>query len=282
MSEFHDNSENNEDYIHEHNIDENNVNKDDNKDDNKDNVNEDDNEDNNNDDEDYNEDEENQNIYTEDELPNSIHQYISARAESIAQENIKWAYDNLSSINQEIINSLDYSYYINLQYFDDEVEIIRYTIRTSLNNQNYEIKEICAGLLYFGISGINKLFEKYLEIAGQLIVIETHAYIRRGLFLSLIGTFINNGVNMEDIKMVLSSEELEKIPNINYKDLEQKIKETNTSCIICQDEFRDVDKIRLLPCKHIFHDLCVDNWLTKHSYKCPCCRKEAGKQTPLE
>lgn len=276
MSDFHDNSENNEDYINNHNIDnENNelVNEDCIHNDNIDENNEIDNED-------YNE--ENQNIYTEDEIPNNITSYIDERSESITEENIKWAYDNLSSINEEIINSLHNSYYINLQYFDDEIEIIRYTIRTSLNNQNYEIKEICAGLLYLGISGINKIFEQYFEITSQLIVIETHAYIRRGLFLSIIGTFINNGVNMEDVKMVLSSEELEKIQNINYKDLESKIKEINTSCIICQDEFRDVDKIRLLPCKHIFHDLCVDNWLTKHSYKCPCCRKEAGNPTPLE
>ncbi|KAK7387468.1 hypothetical protein VNO78_28296 [Psophocarpus tetragonolobus] len=45
-----------------------------------------------------------------------------------------------------------------------------------------------------------------------------------------------------------------------------------TECCICLGEFRDADKVKVLPvCHHYFHCDCVDNWLTLHS-SCPLCR----------
>jgi hypothetical protein len=82
---------------------------------------------------------------------------------------------------------------------------------------------------------------------------------------------------MEDVKLTIDSEELEKIPIMNYKDLESNIKTANAKCTICQDSFNNDDKLRNLGCNHAFHTDCIDEWLTKHSYKCPCCRTAAAK-----
>ncbi|KAG4923273.1 hypothetical protein AAZX31_18G025400 [Glycine max] len=45
-----------------------------------------------------------------------------------------------------------------------------------------------------------------------------------------------------------------------------------TECCICLGEFRDGEKVKVLPaCDHYFHCDCVDKWLTHHS-SCPLCR----------
>ena len=45
------------------------------------------------------------------------------------------------------------------------------------------------------------------------------------------------------------------------------------SCSVCKDEF-EINQILLnLPCKHIFHNECIDPWL-KERNSCPTCRFE--------
>ncbi|ANB14673.1 hypothetical protein AWJ20_2278 [Sugiyamaella lignohabitans] len=43
-------------------------------------------------------------------------------------------------------------------------------------------------------------------------------------------------------------------------------------CPICFESFKDGDILRILPCKHRFHALCVDPWLLNSSALCPLCR----------
>ena len=63
-------------------------------------------------------------------------------------------------------------------------------------------------------------------------------------------------------------------------ELEQKIKSMNSKCTVCQDDFNEQDDVRVLPCEHIYHLDCIDDWLKIHSYKCPCCRKPAAEYSP--
>ncbi|KAM3337117.1 putative protein isoform X1 [Capsicum galapagoense] len=43
-------------------------------------------------------------------------------------------------------------------------------------------------------------------------------------------------------------------------------------CHICLSEYEEEDKIRVLPCHHEFHLLCVDKWLKEIHGVCPLCR----------
>ncbi|KAK8029771.1 hypothetical protein PG993_011062 [Apiospora rasikravindrae] len=40
-------------------------------------------------------------------------------------------------------------------------------------------------------------------------------------------------------------------------------------CSICTEDFRTGDKLRNLPCGHLFHPVCIDPWLCEQSRTCP-------------
>ncbi|KAI7691478.1 RING finger protein 11 [Sarcoptes scabiei] len=44
----------------------------------------------------------------------------------------------------------------------------------------------------------------------------------------------------------------------------------NRECVICMIEFLMDDPIRFLPCMHIYHTKCIDDWLMR-SFTCPSC-----------
>ncbi|XP_055328797.1 uncharacterized protein LOC129581628 isoform X2 [Paramacrobiotus metropolitanus] len=42
-------------------------------------------------------------------------------------------------------------------------------------------------------------------------------------------------------------------------------------CPICMVELNCGDPVRFLPCMHVYHKDCIDDWLLKHSLTCPNC-----------
>ncbi|KAL6981489.1 RING-type E3 ubiquitin transferase [Sarracenia purpurea var. burkii] len=53
-----------------------------------------------------------------------------------------------------------------------------------------------------------------------------------------------------------------------------------SDCAVCLGEFRDDEKLRLLPkCSHAFHLSCIDTWLKSHS-NCPLCRANVAPPPP--
>ena len=211
-----------------------------------------------------------QSIYGND---NEINNIIDSKYSEI----MTYAYENMMNINDNIIKFMDFCYLKNLQYDDEPIDTIRYTIRTIFDEGfTYDIKELTSNIFGYSMIGINIVFNENFDILNEILACEVKRYLRRTLSIRYLShMFYNNFQQMEDIKLVVSEDELLNIPTKIFKDLDSDIKSKNEKCTICQDEYRDNDTIRLLSCEHIFHTDCVDNWLTQHSHKCPCCRKEA-------
>ncbi|KAK8623054.1 hypothetical protein V6N13_117948 [Hibiscus sabdariffa] len=55
----------------------------------------------------------------------------------------------------------------------------------------------------------------------------------------------------------------------------RNIKE-DPECCICLAKYKDKEEVRQLPCSHMFHLKCVDQWLRIISC-CPLCKQELEK-----
>jgi hypothetical protein len=69
----------------------------------------------------------------------------------------------------------------------------------------------------------------------------------------------------------LPRSQLRKIPTRKYKKGDPE-----ETCAICLEDFKEGDKLRILPCKHAYHCKCIDPWLTKNRRVCPVCKRRVG------
>jgi hypothetical protein len=76
--------------------------------------------------------------------------------------------------------------------------------------------------------------------------------------------------DLGNVSKGLNAQQFEKLPITKYK--KEKYSE-NFQCIICMEEFNEKEKVKLLPCGHIFHPNCIKEWLMKQK-SCPFCKSE--------
>jgi hypothetical protein len=53
----------------------------------------------------------------------------------------------------------------------------------------------------------------------------------------------------------------------------------NDTCSICIENYQCKERVRALPCGHIFHTDCIVPWLSERSSCCPICKEPVRKET---
>jgi hypothetical protein len=51
---------------------------------------------------------------------------------------------------------------------------------------------------------------------------------------------------------------------------------SQTTCMVCLGDFEENDDVRILPCRHVFHLGCIDEWL-KRCTDCPICKDNVDR-----
>ncbi|KAJ1395643.1 Zinc finger, RING-type [Sesbania bispinosa] len=90
------------------------------------------------------------------------------------------------------------------------------------------------------------------------------------------GTIVRLSNNNQSPNRGLDSSLLQSFPSFLYSSVKNLRKEKNYSleCAICLLEFEEDSMLRLLTvCYHVFHQECIDLWLSSHK-TCPVCRKD--------
>lgn len=71
----------------------------------------------------------------------------------------------------------------------------------------------------------------------------------------------------EQIKIAQRIGLIQHLPTGSYDGSSKK----NRECVICMNEFVIGDTMRFLPCLHVYHTGCIDDWLMRGSFTCPSC-----------
>ncbi|KAG6888736.1 hypothetical protein C0995_006388 [Termitomyces sp. Mi166 len=80
-------------------------------------------------------------------------------------------------------------------------------------------------------------------------------------------------VSKEDIEK--SGLEIIKATQLGQYEREERIAYNCTErCLICLDDYQPEDDIRVMKCRHAFHQSCVDKWLETGRNNCPACRSK--------
>ncbi|XP_042443597.1 uncharacterized protein LOC122028777 isoform X2 [Zingiber officinale] len=68
------------------------------------------------------------------------------------------------------------------------------------------------------------------------------------------------------------------LPTKIHKKVETALSIDNVEqCYICLADYENGDAIRILPCHHEYHMICVDKWLKEIHRVCPLCRRDVGE-----
>lgn len=61
-------------------------------------------------------------------------------------------------------------------------------------------------------------------------------------------------------------------PSLKSGDSDQETEDMKSCCSICLSDYKDSEVLRVIPdCGHMFHVICIDQWLRRHA-TCPVCR----------
>ncbi|MCO5560725.1 hypothetical protein L7F22_014345 [Adiantum nelumboides] len=55
--------------------------------------------------------------------------------------------------------------------------------------------------------------------------------------------------------------------------------EFTVTCAICLQDYKQGERLRVLPCRHEFHVTCIDQWLTTQRCFCPVCKTDAHSKS---
>ena len=119
--------------------------------------------------------------------------------------------------------------------------------------------------------------------------IQYYPIINYNQFYQNVSNSLNQQYNQEDVIIALTDDEFKTIECIEFKDINHELNEQCNICLECfendqltpETDCENENKFLKLKCEHIFHYECIENWLKKHSNKCPVCRIEIAKGNPI-
>ncbi|KAJ8247888.1 hypothetical protein GJAV_G00251720 [Gymnothorax javanicus] len=113
------------------------------------------------------------------------------------------------------------------------------------------------------MAGFGQTYEDLLQLEEQL------------------GT-VNRGASQETIESCTFPHKYKRRVLVSQQDeVEGAEEDTEEKCTICLSALEEDEDVRRLPCMHLFHQLCVDQWLLTKK-QCPICRVDIEAKLPDE
>jgi hypothetical protein len=223
-------------------------------------------------------------------LSDSLQEEFTNRIRELFEKAFTIMYDGIPEAYTQLLET---TLLENMSYDDDDVRtMLTYTIRSFISKTTISFERVIAIILDYasrettGIYSNNFLFANNYDTVYDLCREELRTQLTRSFrMMQFVSLFFGAGgeQEMENVKLVMKKEDIHGMfPEKEYASISEDVKAKNERCVICQDNFVDTDICRELKCEHVFHAGCIDEWLGNQSYKCPCCRTDAGPHYPKE
>ncbi|KAM7280186.1 hypothetical protein ACFE04_007320 [Oxalis oulophora] len=96
-------------------------------------------------------------------------------------------------------------------------------------------------------------------------------------FVPLVSRMVGYNMNMASTEKGASEDQISRLPVCRYKQADSNLVLGNdvkcNSQTGTEDSYKDKEEVRQLPCSHMFHQKCIDQWLRIISC-CPLCKQE--------
>ena len=118
-------------------------------------------------------------------------------------------------------------------------------------------------------------FTAHKESCSQKEQIARIGEIKMDPFLISFTTSETTSLESKSLIDFLSMKPLRNLTVIFEPSIKREEQTCSISCAICLDGYKKGQKIKKLPCNHVFHNACSQRWLKKQR-RCPLCRKSTN------
>lgn len=113
----------------------------------------------------------------------------------------------------------------------------------------------------------------FISLLAISAVLATFFFVRRHRL-----RHIGNRLVQPREPLGMSSTQVKALPSIVFKCVGDG-NGTAETCAICLEDYEIGDKLRILPCQHEFHTVCIDQWLMTRRPFCPVCKRDANTKS---
>lgn len=118
----------------------------------------------------------------------------------------------------------------------------------------------------------------FMSLDEMFVLAENMSY-----FNMLLGGVVDDWVPpppppplINDSETAMGGIEVEELDRQYPVFLHQKQEQEQANCCcVCLEAYEKEDRCRKMACAHVFHQTCIDRWLSRHT-QCPVCRAECG------
>ena len=211
--------------------------------------------------------------------------------EDLTKINLKYKYtleQSQNELNEQIEKESQNRYLSNINN-----DINNRTNNNNINNSlNSENNFIIFNELQERMRILNSLLShrrRLIRLNNQLNNIHINNFRDNDNFVSINFSFFNRDNEENNNNINISDEALNSLPvfKIDAKFMEVSQKEDNNKneqfqkCVICMEKYEINDEVKTLPCFHIFHKDCIDQWFKAGNDSCPICKNKINHNNDL-
>jgi ribosomal protein S27E len=135
------------------------------------------------------------------------------------------------------------------------------------NNSNNEVNTSSNNRIEIRFSNRIQTLHDRLRLLNEL-------FLDRDLFYLDIDLSSSDFFKQQKAESVIRGLPKFKIDKKYLSNLEKLGEEYTKKCVICMENYKENDEVETLPCFHIFHKDCIEEWFNNNNNNCPICKND--------